>query len=109
MEVGEAADQEEEGNEPEDGFNHQRADPQLAQEPNILLGGVPFRNGGLGAAHQALLQREGPAGYVPYLRPPLFYLRIFLLLIVMCASLSVASTVFLTLPGIAFTCVQIVL
>ena len=67
------------------------------QEANV---GIPFRNGGLGAAHQALLQREGPAGYIPYMRPPLFFARIVLLLIVMCISLSVASTIFLTLPGI---------
>ena len=66
------------------------------QDVNV---GIPFRNGGLGAAHQALLQREGPAGYIPYMRPPLFFARIVLLLIVMCISLSVASTIFLTLPG----------
>lgn len=75
------------------------APPVHGQEGNGFLGGVPFRNGGLGAAHQALLQREGPAGYVPYLRPHFFFLRIILLLIVMCISLSVASTIFLTLPG----------
>ena len=63
------------------------------------LGGVFQRNGGLGAAHQALLQRECPAGFQPYLRPPFFPLRILLLLIIMCISLSLASTVFLTLPG----------
>jgi hypothetical protein len=34
------------------------------------------------------------------MRPPLFFARIVLLLIVMCISLSVASTIFLTLPGI---------
>ena len=91
--------EEEEEIEMEDAEINQRAEPPPLQEPNILLGGVPFRNGGLGAAHQALLQREGPGGYVPYLRPPLFYFRIFLLLIVMCISLSLASTIFLTLPG----------
>uniref|UniRef100_A0A0P5K8I6 E3 ubiquitin-protein ligase MARCHF6 n=1 Tax=Daphnia magna TaxID=35525 RepID=A0A0P5K8I6_9CRUS len=70
----------------------------LPQDGNIRFGGVPFRNGGLGAAHQALLQREGPAGYVPYLRPSVFFIRILLLLLLMCISLSVASTIFLTLP-----------
>ncbi len=64
------------------------------------LGGMFQRNGGLGAAHQALLQRESPAGFQPYLRPPLFPLRILLLLVIMCISLSLASIVFLTLPGI---------
>lgn len=99
--AGRNEDHEEEENEVEDIQNNQHVEPPPPQEPNILLGGVPFRNGGLGAAHQALLQREGPAGYVPYLRPPLFYLRIFLLLVVMCISLSLASTLFLTLPGIS--------
>lgn len=73
-----------------------------AQDGNAFLGGVPFRNGGLGAAHQALLQREGPAGYVPYLRPQFFFIRIILLLFIMCISLSVVSTIFLTVPGIPF-------
>lgn len=71
----------------------------VVAEGNPILGGMPFRNGGLGAAHQALLQREGPAGFVPYLRPQFFFIRIILLLLIMCVSLSIASTIFLTLPG----------
>ena len=107
--IGEHGEEEEDDDdEPNDVQQHQidppaaQAEPVAAppaQEENILLGGVPFRNGGLGAAHQALLQREGPAGYVPYLRPPVFFIRIILLLFIMCISLSVASTIFLTLPG----------
>ena len=82
----------------EEDEGRRQAPPAAPQEPNAGMG-VPFRNGGLGAAHQALLQREGPAGYQPYLRPSFFFCRIFLLLIIMCLSLSLASTVFLTLPG----------
>ncbi|XP_046441490.1 E3 ubiquitin-protein ligase MARCHF6-like isoform X3 [Daphnia pulex] len=107
--IGENGEEEEEDddNEQNDVQHHQMDQPAApaepvaappAQEENILLGGIPFRNGGLGAAHQALLQREGPAGYVPYLRPPVFFIRIILLLFIMCISLSVASTIFLTLP-----------
>ena len=80
--------------------NEERGDaaPAAAQDVNAPMG-VAFRNGGLGAAHQALLQREGPAGYQPYLRPSFFIVRIVLLLVIMCISLSLASTIFLTLPG----------
>jgi len=70
------------------------------------LGGMFQRNGGLGAAHQALLQRESPAGFQPYLRPPLFPLRILLLLVIMCISLSLASIVFLTLPVLIGRCLM---
>jgi len=79
--------------------NEERGDaaPAAAQDVNAPMG-VAFRNGGLGAAHQALLQREGPAGYQPYLRPSFFIVRIVLLLVIMCISLSLASTIFLTLP-----------
>ena len=88
-------------NDDEEDEGRRQVPPAAPQEPNAGLG-VPFRNGGLGAAHQALLQREGPAGYQPYLRPSFFFCRIFLLLIIMCISLSLASTVFLTLPGKLF-------
>ena len=33
-------------------------------------------DGDLGAAHQALVQREGPTGFQPYNRPNLFPLRV---------------------------------
>ena len=33
-------------------------------------------DGDLGAAHQALIQREGPTGFQPYNRPNLFPLRV---------------------------------
>lgn len=54
--------------------------------------------GGLGAAHQALLQREGPTGFQPYERPQWFIARLIGLLIAVCISLVVASVVALTLP-----------
>ncbi len=104
--IGENGEEEDDAENDQNDVQHHQMDQPAepvaappAQEENILLGGIPFRNGGLGAAHQALLQREGPAGYVPYLRPPVFFIRIILLLFIMCISLSVASTIFLTLPG----------
>ncbi|XP_018007502.1 E3 ubiquitin-protein ligase MARCHF6, partial [Hyalella azteca] len=54
--------------------------------------------GGLGAAHQALLQREGPIGFRAYVQPPWFGVRIVLLVLLMCASLTVSAMVCLTLP-----------
>ncbi|KAF2367689.1 Zinc finger RING-CH-type [Trinorchestia longiramus] len=54
--------------------------------------------GGLGAAHQALLQREGPIGFRAYVQPPWFGLRIVLLVILMCTSLTLSAMVCLTLP-----------
>jgi E3 ubiquitin-protein ligase MARCH6 len=52
----------------------------------------------LGAAHQALLQREGPFGFQPYVRPKWFPARLLGLLLCVCASLVVASLVAMTLP-----------
>lgn len=91
-------------------FNDEQLDERVAdgdagaaaavdRAQNVPQGGA-FGRGGLGAAHQALLQREGPAGYQPYLRPDYFPIRIVMLFVIMCVSLSIASTVFLTLPGI---------
>ena len=49
-------------------------------------------------AHQALQQRENPTGYQPYSRPSYFPIRIFMLFVIMCACLPIASAVFLSLP-----------
>ncbi|KAJ8878389.1 hypothetical protein PR048_018967 [Dryococelus australis] len=54
--------------------------------------------GGLGAAHQALLQREGPTGFQPYERPRWFAARLAGLLVAVCGTLLLASLVALTLP-----------
>ncbi|XP_069958511.1 E3 ubiquitin-protein ligase MARCHF6 isoform X2 [Cherax quadricarinatus] len=54
--------------------------------------------GGLGAAHQALLQRDGPTGFQAYVRPRWFGVRILGLVIMMCISLTAASIMCLTLP-----------
>nr|CAD7594684.1 unnamed protein product [Timema genevievae] len=53
---------------------------------------------GLGAAHQALLQRESPTGFQPYERPRWFPARLAGLLCAVCATLVVASLAALTLP-----------
>ncbi|BFZ13209.1 hypothetical protein BsWGS_16248 [Bradybaena similaris] len=53
---------------------------------------------GLGAAHQAMLQGGGPTGFQPYKRPSFFAARIFALLIMMCLTFFLASTVSLVLP-----------
>ncbi|KAH0945690.1 hypothetical protein HN011_005237 [Eciton burchellii] len=52
----------------------------------------------LGAAHQALLQREGPTGFQPYVRPRWFPARLVGLLFCVCVSLVIASLVAMTLP-----------
>lgn len=71
-------------------------DPPAEQVP---AANADFHRQPLGAEHQALL--HGGAGqnvYHPYRRPKFFPLRIFILLVAMCASLSVGSIVTLTLP-----------
>ncbi|XP_076235400.1 membrane-associated ring finger (C3HC4) 6 [Calliopsis andreniformis] len=52
----------------------------------------------LGAAHQALLQREGPIGFQPYVRPRWFPARLVGLLFCVCVSLVIASLIAMTLP-----------
>lgn len=54
--------------------------------------------GGLGAAHQALLHREGPTGFQPYERPQWFVARLIGLMTFVCISLVIASVIALTLP-----------
>lgn len=54
--------------------------------------------GGLAAAHQALVMREGPTGFQPYDRPLFFAARIAALLIFVCISLVLASLAALTIP-----------
>lgn len=53
---------------------------------------------GLGAAHQALLQRGGPTGFQPYVRPKWFAARIGALLAIICLTTVASSLVVLTLP-----------
>lgn len=53
---------------------------------------------GLGAAHQALLQRGGPTGFQPYMRPKWFAARIGSLLAIICLTTVASSLVVLTLP-----------
>lgn len=54
--------------------------------------------GGLGAAHQALLQRDVPVGFQPFDRPSLFAIRLIGLLIFMCISLVIGSLLIITVP-----------
>lgn len=58
----------------------------------------PDPNGGLGAAHQALLQRDVPVGFQPYDKPSFFAIRLIGLLIFMCISLVIGSLITLTVP-----------
>lgn len=53
---------------------------------------------GLGAAHQALLQRGTLTGFQPYNRPKWFTLRIVALLAIICMTTVVTSLIILTLP-----------
>ncbi|XP_017767237.1 PREDICTED: E3 ubiquitin-protein ligase MARCH6 isoform X2 [Eufriesea mexicana] len=52
----------------------------------------------LGAAHQALLQRGGPTGFQPYIRPHWFPARLVGLLFCVCVSLVIASLIAMILP-----------
>lgn len=76
----------------------------LGTEPHHTNDDVPPRPApehgqGLGAAHQALLQRDAvPLGFQPYERPKLFGIRLIGLIILMCISLVIGSLVTLTIP-----------
>lgn len=58
----------------------------------------PEHGQGLGAAHQAILERDVPVGFQPYDRPTFFPLRLIGLVFLMCCSLVVSSLVTLTVP-----------
>lgn len=58
----------------------------------------PDHGQGLGAAHQALLQRDVPLGFQPYEKPSMFAIRLFGLIILMCISLVIGSLITLTIP-----------
>lgn len=70
------------------------AEPEERPVPaDQVLGG-----GGLGAAHQALLQRDVPLGFQPFDRPSVFAIRLIGLLVFMCISLVIGSLLTLTIP-----------
>lgn len=88
-----------------------RASASILSLRSYLLGaevveGEPAANGaeppppaaGLGAAHQALLHREGPTGFQPYERPRWFPARLCALVILAALSLVAASLLTLTVP-----------
>ncbi|XP_059053765.1 E3 ubiquitin-protein ligase MARCHF6 [Achroia grisella] len=52
----------------------------------------------LGAAHQALMRRDGPAGFEPYVRAAWFPLRLAALLALVAVSLVLASAMTLVIP-----------
>ncbi|CAK9817654.1 E3 ubiquitin-protein ligase MARCHF6 [Anthophora quadrimaculata] len=52
----------------------------------------------LGAVHHALLQRDGPTGFQPYVRPRWFPARLVGLLFCVCVSLVIASLIAMILP-----------
>ncbi|KOC68744.1 E3 ubiquitin-protein ligase MARCH6 [Habropoda laboriosa] len=52
----------------------------------------------LGAAHHALLQRDVPTGFQPYVRPRWFPARLVGLLFCVCVSLVIASLIAMILP-----------
>lgn len=73
-------------------------DDEESQERQQQQRQQPEPQGGLGAAHQALLIRDAPTGFRPYDRPSFFVMRIVLLLQLVCFSLIASSLVALTLP-----------
>ncbi|XP_052816419.1 E3 ubiquitin-protein ligase MARCHF6-like isoform X3 [Mya arenaria] len=66
--------------------------------PNQPPAAPPAQGLGLAAAHQAMLQGGGPVGFQSYKRPNLFYVRICLLVGLMCLTLFATSVVCLILP-----------
>ncbi|XP_026325179.1 E3 ubiquitin-protein ligase MARCH6 [Hyposmocoma kahamanoa] len=52
----------------------------------------------LGAAHQALMRRDGPAGFEPYVRVAWFPVRLAALLVLVSISLVLASALTLVIP-----------
>lgn len=73
------------------------SEPQ-SQNDEAAQRAQPDHNMGLGAAHQALLQRDVPIGFQPYEKPSLFAIRLIGLIILMCISLVIGSLVTLTIP-----------
>lgn len=61
-------------------------------------GGAEEGGGGLAAAHQAMLQREGPTGYQSYNRPPAFPARVATLMATMVLSWLAVSLVLMVVP-----------
>lgn len=57
---------------------------------------APPRN--LAAAHQAMMQRDGPVGYQPYERPTFLAVRLCALISLMCFSIVCAAMLMLTVP-----------
>ena len=71
---------------------------QQQQNDDVPPRPQPDHGQGLGAAHQALLQRDGPFGFQPYEKPTMFALRLIGLIGLMCVSLVIGSLVTLTIP-----------
>jgi len=78
----------------EDGDDAAVAPPPLVFDQD----GPDLANGGLGAAHQAMLQGGGPTGFMPYKRPTYFLLRLLLLLAAMCVTLFITSVAGFLIP-----------
>ncbi|CAC5415072.1 MARCH6 [Mytilus coruscus] len=85
-------------------------DVPINNSDNVVEGDQPVQHpapanlpqpqpGGLGAAHQAMLQGGGPTGFQAYKRPSIFHFRIVLLVLLMCFTLFVCSLLSLVLPG----------
>jgi len=67
-----------------------------APEPPVL--DADDQQGGLGAVHQALLIRDGPVGYQPYIKPRYFAARIVGLLALMVISWLIISLFTIVVP-----------
>ena len=74
-------------------FRHDPDDDQEENNVNEQPAAPVQADDGLAAAHQALLQREGPIGFQPYRRPKMFPLLIFGLIVLMLLSWLVVNLV----------------
>lgn len=72
--------------------------PVQPLQPRPAIPDPQDNDGGLGAVHQALLIRDGPTGYQPYLKPNYFGLRIVGLLVLMLASWLLISLILIVIP-----------
>ncbi|GAB6030401.1 E3 ubiquitin-protein ligase march6 [Chamberlinius hualienensis] len=76
--------------------------PPNPPQPQPAEGNNNFPRVALGVEHHALIQvgggAGGPTGFQPYIRPSLFAFRVITLLVLMCISLTIASTITMTTP-----------
>ena len=105
-EISDDEDEEEEQDEQDDAEPDPEPAPAQPAAANADAGGgglgLPGMGGaaaGLGAAHQAMLQGQGPTGVQPYRATEMFPLKLAGLILLMCFTLFCASLTVIVVPG----------